>query len=60
MQEKGRIRQEIGRDRQGKIQVIVRAQPQPQPNSTSTRVGVDKVNSWTTTHPLKLPDNLGS
>ena len=26
---------------------IVTAQPQPQPNSTSTRVGVDKVLSWT-------------
>ena len=30
--------------------VIVTAQPQPQPKSTSTRVGVDKVISWTT-HP---------
>jgi hypothetical protein len=29
---------------------IVTAQPQPQPNSTSTRVGVDKVISWTTHH----------
>ena len=28
---------------------IVTAQPQPQPNSSSTRVGVDKVISWTTT-----------
>ena len=27
---------------------IFTAQPQPQPNSTSTRVGVDKVSSWTT------------
>ena len=31
--------------------IIVTAQPQPQPNSTSTRLGVDKVISWTTTHP---------
>ena len=29
---------------------IVTAQPQPQPNSISTRVGEDKVISWTTTH----------
>jgi hypothetical protein len=29
---------------------IVTAKPQSQPNSTSTRVGVDKVISWTTTH----------
>ena len=29
---------------------VVTAQPQPQPNSTSTRVGIDKVISWTT-HP---------
>ena len=27
---------------------IVTAQPQPQPKSTSTRVGIDKVISWTT------------
>ena len=37
---------------------IVTAQPQPQPNSTSTRVGVDKVISWTTPphppHPVQL------
>ena len=31
---------------------IVTAQPQPQPSSTSTRVGVDKVISWTT-HPTQ-------
>jgi hypothetical protein len=35
---------------------IVTAQPQPQPNSTSTRVGVDKVISWSTTptHPTQF------
>ena len=41
---------------------VVTAQPQPQNNSTSTRVGVDKVISWTTTtttHPtLKLLSNF--
>ena len=30
------------------ICIFVTAQPQPQPKSTSTRVGIDKVISWTT------------
>ena len=40
--------------------VFVTAQPQPQPNSTSTRVGVDKVISWTThpTPPFKFQMTL--
>ena len=42
----------------GQVIVIVTAQPQPEPNSTSTRVGVDKVISWTTPptppHPVQL------
>ena len=33
---------------------IFTAQPHPQPNSTSTRVGIDKVISWTTTTTPKL------
>ena len=42
--------------------VIVTAQPQTQPKSTSTRVGVDKVISWTppTLTFKALPDNLWS
>ena len=41
----------IGEMIQGdKLHIIVTAQPQPQPNSTLTRVGVEKVISWTT-HP---------
>ena len=37
---------------------VVIAQPQPQPNSTSTRVGVDKVISWTTTTTPPTPHKL--
>ena len=38
-----------------KTRPIVTAQPQPQPKSTLTRVGVDKVISWTTTTPPTPP-----
>ena len=38
---------------------IVTAQPQPQPNSTSTRVGSDKVISWTTPPPFLNISLLG-